>query len=175
MQGACLVRVPTEVVKTRAQTSAYGPLTSSLHSARMILQADGVRGFYRGFGITVMREIPFSAIQFPLYELLKQGASSWLGRRPIRAYEAAVCGIIAGGSAAALTTPLDVLKTRIMLDQRNQTHASHPSMLRRLQTIYTTEGVKVLFAGALPRTIWIGAGGAVFLGVYEWTISGLTA
>jgi solute carrier family 25 S-adenosylmethionine transporter 26 len=57
---------------------------------------------------------------------------------------------------------------------QNQTHASHPSILRRLQTIYTTEGINALFAGALPRTIWIGAGGAVFLGVYEWTISGLT-
>jgi len=172
--GACLVRVPTELVKTRAQTSAYGPLASSLDSARMVLHTDGLKGFYRGFGITVMREIPFSAIQFPLYELLKRGAASILGRKPLRAYEAAICGTIAGGSAAAFTTPLDVLKTRIMLDQRNQTHASHPSMLRRLQTIYTTEGINALFAGVLPRTIWIGAGGAVFLGVYEWTISGLT-
>jgi hypothetical protein len=57
IQGACLVRVPTELVKTRAQTSAYGPLTSSLYSARMVLHTDGLKGFYRGFGITVMREV----------------------------------------------------------------------------------------------------------------------
>jgi solute carrier family 25 (mitochondrial S-adenosylmethionine transporter), member 26 len=57
IQGACLVRVPTEIVKTRSQTSAYGPLTSSLHSARMVLRADGLKGFYRGFGITVFREV----------------------------------------------------------------------------------------------------------------------
>jgi solute carrier family 25 (mitochondrial S-adenosylmethionine transporter), member 26 len=38
-----------------------------------------------------------------------------LGRK-LRAYEAAICGSIAGGIAAATTTPLDVLKTRVMLD-----------------------------------------------------------
>jgi solute carrier family 25 S-adenosylmethionine transporter 26 len=27
--------------------------------------------FYKGFGITIMREIPFSLIQFPLYEFMK--------------------------------------------------------------------------------------------------------
>ncbi|RYY85686.1 hypothetical protein EON63_07040 [archaeon] len=31
------------------------------------------------------------------------------------AYEAAVCGCVTGALAAALTTPLDVTKTRLML------------------------------------------------------------
>jgi hypothetical protein len=39
-------------------------------------------------------------------------------RKPLYAHEAAVCGSIAGGVAAAITTPLDVLKTRVMLDMR---------------------------------------------------------
>jgi len=33
-------------------------------------------------------------------------------------HEAAVCGSIAGVTVAALTTPLDVLKTRVLLDLR---------------------------------------------------------
>jgi len=169
-----LIRVPTEVIKTRTQTSAYGDLgRSSLAAARQVLSNDGWRGFYRGFGTTVMREIPFTSLQFPLYEFLKAKLSRKLHRKPLYAHEAAICGSIAGGTAAALTTPLDVLKTRVMLDLRNSSREKLPSLGSRLKDIYVMEGVSALFAGTVPRTLWISAGGAVFLGVYGWAVHGL--
>ncbi|KAI0917085.1 hypothetical protein AcW2_007309 [Taiwanofungus camphoratus] len=117
--AACLIRVPTEVIKTRTQTSTYGSLAQSSFAAlKRVLADEGLRGLYRGFGSTVMREIPFTSIQFPLYELFKTRLSRVLDRKPLHAHEAAVCGSVAGGIAAALTTPLDVLKTRVMLDLR---------------------------------------------------------
>lgn len=135
-------------------------------------------------------QIPFTSIQFPLYELLKLQLSQLLGRKPLHAYEAAVCGSISGGVAAALTTPLDVLKTRVMLDLRVCTwirvfmytqcwlyqdplKQKHPSLSARFKQIYVSEGIRALFAGVVPRTLWISAGGAVFLGVYEWSVNGL--
>lgn len=174
---ACLIRVPTEVIKTRSQTSTYGALAdSSLAAARLLWRTEGLKGFYRGFGITVMREIPFTSLQFPLYELFKSRLSRLLYDKPasLHAYEAALCGSAAGGIAAALTTPLDVLKTRVMLDLRDPSHPSYPSPLTRIRQLYAAEGLRALFAGAVPRTMWISAGGAVFLGMYEWT-TGLLA
>lgn len=35
------------------------------------------QGLYSGFGITLMREIPFALIQFPLYESLKVSNDSF--------------------------------------------------------------------------------------------------
>ncbi|KAF8527332.1 mitochondrial carrier domain-containing protein [Gautieria morchelliformis] len=170
--AACVIRVPTEVIKTRSQTSTYGKgAMSSLTAARRTLEADGLRGFYRGFGITVAREIPFTSIQFPLYELLKMQLARYLHRKTLYAHEAAVCGSIAGGVAAAVTTPLDVLKTRVMLDLR--TGAAASNFMSQFAEIRRKEGLKPLFAGAVPRTLWISAGGAVFLGVYEWAVHGL--
>ncbi|KAG1763638.1 mitochondrial carrier domain-containing protein [Suillus occidentalis] len=170
--AACLIRVPTEVIKTRMQTSMYGASTSSFKAATLVLQHDGIRGFYRGFWTTIMREIPFTSLQFPLYEFLKHRLSIYLDRKPLYAHEAAVCGSIAGGTAAALTTPLDVLKTRVMLDLRDPSKQQVPSLPMRFRQIYVQEGAKALFAGIVPRTMWISAGGAVFLGVYEWAVHG---
>jgi hypothetical protein len=126
------------------QTSSYGVLAqSSFAASKLVLATEGWRGFYRGFGSTIMREvilglckfespplitgslspflvaqIPFTSLQFPLYELLKSQLSKRVHRKPLYAHEAALCGSIAGGVAAAITTPLDVLKTRVMLDLR---------------------------------------------------------
>ncbi|KAK7018656.1 S-adenosylmethionine transporter [Paramarasmius palmivorus] len=175
--AACLIRVPTEVVKTRTQTASFGVINqSSLATLKLTVANDGLRGLYKGFGITVMREIPFTSLQFPLYEYLKRRLADTLDRpntqARLYAYEAAVCGSFAGGVAAALTTPLDVLKTRVMLDIASSGN-TRISLFTRFTTIYRTEGAKALFAGVVPRTMWISAGGAVFLGAYEWVVGGL--
>jgi len=170
--AACLVRVPTEIIKTRSQTSSYGTLANtSLATAKLVWKTDGLRGFYRGFGTTVMREIPFASLQFPMYEFFKHRLSYLLYDKPssLRPVEASLCGSAAGGIAAVLTTPLDVLKTRVMLSQ-DPSHPAYLSPLNRLRRIYLSEGIRALFAGVIPRTMWISAGGAVFLGMYEWTI-----
>lgn len=176
---SCLIRVPTEVVKSRTQTGAYGAATSSWQTALNVMKHEGVRGFYRGFGITIARELPFTSIQFPLYEYLKRTLSTQYldGKRPNSA-EAAVCGMIAGGTAAALTTPLDVVKTRVMLEARGTltpgTKPASPSILSfppRFLNILRNEGPAALFSGWVPRTLHISAGGAVFLGIYDFVIN----
>lgn len=143
------------------------------------MRLEGIRGFYRGFGITIAREIPFTSIQFPLYEWLKRQLSTGYldGRRPNSA-EAAVCGMIAGGTAAALTTPLDVVKTRVMLEARTSAADGKPapspsitSFPPRFLGILRNEGPAALFSGWVPRTLHISAGGAVFLGIYDFCVN----
>lgn len=108
------MRVPTEVIKQRMQTKQFATTSDAV---RNVLRTEGILGFYRGFLSTVAREIPFTCIQFPVYEYFKYAYSLHKGRR-IEPYEAAVWGSLAGGLAAAITTPLDVCKTRIMLLQK---------------------------------------------------------
>lgn len=85
---ACLVRVPTEVVKQRYQANLLGN-RSLAQSIASIYQAEGLRGFYTGYGITIMREIPFALIQFPMYEAMKRKLAKVFDR-DLLAYEAAL-------------------------------------------------------------------------------------
>lgn len=112
LQAACLIRVPTEVVKSRQQTSAYGRI-SSVAAFKQVLATDGIAGLYRGFGSTIFREIPFTCIQFPLYEYVKHSMAG--ARKEPTWWQAAGAGTVAGSIAAGMTTPLDVIKTRVML------------------------------------------------------------
>ena len=68
--------------------------------------------------------------------------------------------------AAALTTPLDVAKTRIMLAKAGSEEA-RAGILGIWRTVAQEYGVRGLFAGVTPRVTWISIGGAVFFGVYE--------
>lgn len=108
------MRVPTEVVKQRMQIKQFN---TTFEAVSNLLRTEGILGFYRGFLPTVAREIPFTCIQFPLYEYLKSKYGMYK-RAPVEPFEAALMGSVAGGIGAAITTPLDVCKTRIMLSTK---------------------------------------------------------
>ena len=169
--AACAVRVPTEVVKQRAQ-AVQAP--SSLAALRSILDLRRSVGFvglwremYRGWNITLMREVPFTMIQFPLWEGMKEWRKTTRREPGISAGESGFFGSVAGAVAAGVTTPLDVLKTRMMLARERQTFALLVSQL------WTESGPRAFFAGIVPRTAWISAGGAIFLGSYQWAYNTL--
>ncbi|KAM3665691.1 mitochondrial S-adenosylmethionine carrier protein [Ammospiza maritima maritima] len=161
---ACLIRVPSEVVKQRAQVS---PSSSTLRILSHTLYHEGIQGLYRGYKSTVLREIPFSLVQFPLWESLKD-LWSWKQGHVVDSWQSAVCGAFAGGFAAAVTTPLDVAKTRIMLAKAGSSNA-RGNVLAALGGIWRTEGLSGLFAGVVPRMAAISLGGFIFLGTYEKT------
>lgn len=168
--AACMVRVPAEVIKQRTQTAGTGG--TSWGTLKVILDNKRneslVKALYRGWGTTILREIPFTVIQFPLYEKMKRLWSEYQGHQT-NPLQGALCGSVAGGIAAAATTPLDVLKTRIML------HHNQVGLVTLAKSMLREEGPKVFFSGIAPRTMWISLGGAIFLGVYETVSTTLKA
>ncbi|KAF7115722.1 hypothetical protein CNMCM5793_003225 [Aspergillus hiratsukae] len=184
--AACAVRVPTEVVKQRAQAGLFGG--SSLLALKDILAlrhpdpagarrgygyGQVVRELYRGAGITIAREIPFTVLQFTMWESMKEAYAkrvlvpSELGHvSQVPASTSAMFGSVAGAIAAGLTTPLDVIKTRVMLARRGEGGAR--VRIRDVVQEISGEGIGAFWRGIGPRVAWIGIGGAVFLGSYQW-------
>jgi solute carrier family 25 S-adenosylmethionine transporter 26 len=166
--AACAVRVPTEVVKQRAQAVQFaGSKEAFVHILRSYTGVRLVRELYRGGGVTLLREVPFTIVQFPLWEALKARhrtffpSSTSSNSNTVGALPSAVYGSISGAIAAGVTTPLDVLKTRLMLARERI------GALEMLRQIIKESGAKSLFAGLGPRTAWISIGGAIFLGSYQ--------
>ncbi|KAG7344593.1 mitochondrial carrier protein [Nitzschia inconspicua] len=171
--AACLVRVPTEVIKAKMQTNTDHALSltntirlvwNETHGGSPLSQWTG--GLYRGYGITLMREIPFAMIQFPIYEYCKvYWADQYRHGVPVNPIEAAACGSFSGGIAAAVTTPLDVIKTRLMLgsDREGRLYQGVGDVIRKT----SAEGYGVFLSGIQPRVMWISLGGFVFFGAYE--------
>ena len=97
------------------QTGQYTHFTQAISR---ISNMNGIRGFYVGYFTTVFREIPFAFIQFPIWERLKLTLAKHYydnDSSKVLPWQGALCGSFAGGIAAATTTPLDVIKTRLML------------------------------------------------------------
>lgn len=79
-------------------------------------------------------------------------------------------GILESGFAAAVTTPLDVAKTRIMLAKAGSSTAVG-NVLSAMHGVWRSQGLAGLFAGVLPRMAAISMGGFIFLGAYDQTRS----
>lgn len=77
---------------------------------------------WRGYAALAGRNLPFTALQFPMFERMKGALKDHRDRKGTRTGTLLESGTItaisagtAGSIAAVVTTPIDVIKTRIML------------------------------------------------------------
>ncbi|CEO96366.1 Mitochondrial carrier protein [Plasmodiophora brassicae] len=166
--AACAVRVPFEVVKQQLQAGMH---SSTVECVKSIVRRDGVAGLYRGYMSTVLREVPFDALQFALWETLKVQYSNMEGGRTLTPLESGAMGAIAGSISAAATNPLDVVKTRLMTQGHKIVYNGFNDCIRKL---WADEGLHGLTKGIFHRVAWIGLGGFLFFGAYETASQSIT-
>lgn len=120
--AACTVYVPSEVLKTRLQlqgrynnpyfNSGYN-YNGTLDAVKTIVRTEGFSALFYGYGATLWRDLPFSALQFMFYEQNQAWARQWKGSRDIGWELELLTGAAAGCLAGTMTCPLDVVKTRL--------------------------------------------------------------
>ncbi|KIW83127.1 hypothetical protein Z517_02371 [Fonsecaea pedrosoi CBS 271.37] len=119
--AASIVYVPSEVLKTRLQlqgrynnpffNSGYN-YKSTWDAARTIARTEGFGALYSGYKATIVRDLPFSALQFAFYEQERRFAQSCMETQDIGLGLEIFTAASAGGAAGVITCPLDVVKTR---------------------------------------------------------------
>lgn len=108
-----------------------------------IVQDGGVRAFWRGNGVNVVKVAPELAFRFWIFEQLKRVPFICEDPDNTSMQERFVAGAMAGSLAQAIIYPLEVAKTRIALG----TGAQYRSILHCLATVVKNEGFLSLYRG----------------------------
>ena len=170
---------PSEVVKQQMQAGMYSTTKEAVQS---IWQKSGINGFYQGYFGGLARDVPFRVAQLTSYEItkniyLKMKTNRQQRRQTFRdddstrsvvelsPVETALCGAVAGSFSAAITNPLDRIKTMLMTNG----DAYGGSVLSCASRILSNEGIKGFTTGIVPRVLYIAPSVAVFFVAYEAT------
>ncbi|XP_034144303.1 mitochondrial glutamate carrier 1 isoform X2 [Esox lucius] len=165
-------RLMPETVATGA-VPAKSP--TALQLTRELLKDKGIAGLYKGLGATLLRDVPFSIIYFPLFANLNN-----LGKRgvegPAPFYVSFLSGCLAGSTAAVAVNPVDVIKTRIQSMNRAGAEDTYSGVTDCISKILKNEGPTAFLKGAYCRALVIAplfgiAQVVYFLGVGEYILS----
>ncbi|EUC37619.1 hypothetical protein COCCADRAFT_33147 [Bipolaris zeicola 26-R-13] len=202
---SCAILTPAEVIKQNAQMVSSSSSTTSSSSTNATLQTlskfrSNPLALWRGYTALAGRNLPFSAMQFPLLERLKEAIKQHRDERGLTRGTIVESGCItafsagtAGAVAAVITTPIDVVKTRIMLaagegpgetkgaegkaakegiksaakDLMQGGEGGKKSSWGIGREIVAEKGVKGLWRGGALRAVWTFVGAGLYLGAYE--------
>ena len=120
--------------------------------AKSVYQREGIRAFYASFPTSLLLNLPYQGIQFPVYEFCRATLNPTNEYSPMTHV---LAGSIAGAIASAATTPLDVIKTLL------QTKGLHQDPLMKNLTgmketakfIALKHGAKGFWRGLTPRVL----------------------
>ncbi|KAH8198245.1 hypothetical protein TruAng_007588 [Truncatella angustata] len=160
---------PFDVIKQRMQIQNSSKMYKSMFDcARYVYRNEGLSAFYVSYPTTLSMTVPFTALQFLAYESISTSMN------PEKKYDPmthCTAGAVAGGFAAALTTPMDVIKT--MLQTRGT--ATDPE-LRNVngfaagcRLLYQREGMRGFFKGVKPRIVTTMPSTAICWSAYEFS------
>ncbi|KAF7668718.1 hypothetical protein LDENG_00289760 [Lucifuga dentata] len=148
----------TSAVLSRSYNTSPAPQiirVSATQITKELLRTKGVTGLYKGLGVTLMRDIPFSVVYFPLFAHLHQ-----LGRHSsedpnVPFYWSFMSGCLAGCTAALAVSPCDVVKTRLQSLKKGANEETYNGVVDCIRKILKKEGPGAFMKGASCRALVI--------------------
>ncbi|XP_077787858.1 mitochondrial glutamate carrier 1 isoform X1 [Podarcis muralis] len=146
--------------------------TTAMQITRDLLRSKGIAGLYKGLGATLLRDVPFSIVYFPLFaNLNKLGQTTPDVKAPF--YVSFLAGCLAGSTAAVAVNPCDVIKTRLQSLQRGINEDTYSGIIDCARKIWRNEGPTAFLKGAYCRALVIAplfgiAQVVYFIGIAEY-------
>ncbi|EGG21554.1 mitochondrial substrate carrier family protein [Cavenderia fasciculata] len=172
--AGAMIWTPMDVIKQRLQVQkaqvAAGTTfyRGSFHAVNVIYREEGIRGFYRGFLPSLATFGPLVGIYFATYEQTKRWMATSITKKPDQVLPLPLllgAGFFAGTVAAAVTCPLDVIKTRIQVARANE--STYKGIIDGFKRILKEEGPRAFVKGMGARILWIAPGNAITIASYQ--------
>ncbi|CAD6209806.1 unnamed protein product [Miscanthus lutarioriparius] len=171
--AAQVVWTPVDVISQRlmVQTPASCRYRGGADAFRKILLADGVRGLYRGFGLSILTYAPSNAVWWSTYAVAQRCLWRAVGteRSESCASLMAVQGAsaaVAGAAAALVTMPLDTVKTRLQVMEADA--AARPTLASTVRGLLKEGGWAACYRGLGPRWGSMSLSAATMVTTYEF-------
>jgi len=166
--GFCqiIVTTPMELLKIQLQDAgrvsassggnAPQAKISALGITKELLRTKGITGLYKGTGATMLRDVLFSVVYFPLFANLNSlGPKKYPGSTESVFWWSFISGCASGSISALFVNPADVVKTRLQLLNKGASEKSYSGVADAFKSILKNEGPTAFFKGALCRMIVI--------------------
>jgi len=146
---------PADVLNVRMQHDASLPPSQRRNYAHAVdglvrmAREEGVVSWFRGVGPNAMRAAAMTASQLASYDVFKR---TLIQKTPMEDNMGThfTASFLAGIVAATVTSPIDVVKTRIMTAQGTS------GLFKLLGDIYAAEGLRWMFKGWVPSFLRLG-------------------
>ncbi|MCE2055691.1 hypothetical protein HAX54_043194 [Datura stramonium] len=134
-----------------------------LELIKTIAATQGIKGFWKGNFVNILRTAPFKAINFYSYEKYRDHLLKITGNEEATNLERFVAGAAAGITATVLCIPMDTIRT-VMVAPGGEALGG---LIGTFSHMMRTEGFFSLYKGLVPSIISMAPSGAVFYGVYD--------
>ncbi|KAM7443478.1 hypothetical protein ABFA07_007792 [Porites harrisoni] len=118
---------------------------------RQTLVENGFLGLFRGNSATMARIIPYASLQFTAHEQYKMLLRTDSKKGPLPPVRRFLAGSMAGITAALFTYPLDLIRARLAITQKNR----YKGLMNIITKIYIEEGIIAYYKGLLPTVLGI--------------------
>ncbi|KAH1113676.1 hypothetical protein J1N35_007054 [Gossypium stocksii] len=140
-----------------------GEKKSLIELIKWIAALEGLKGFWKGNFLNILRTAPFKAINFYAYDIYRSQLLKLSGNEEATNSERFLAGAAAGITATLLCLPMDTIRT-VMVAPGGEALGG---LIGAFRHMIQTEGFFSLYKGLVPSIISMAPSGAVFYGVYD--------
>ncbi|KAG6774156.1 hypothetical protein POTOM_021506 [Populus tomentosa] len=130
---------------------------------KTIATTQGLKGFWKGNLVNILRTAPFKAVNFCAYDTYRKQLLRFSGNEETTNFERFIAGAGAGITATILCLPLDTIRTKIVAPGGE----ALGGVIGAFRHMIQTEGFFSLYKGLVPSILSVAPSGAVFYGVYD--------